>query len=192
MKRLWPVEVVSGGVRLKPPGAEHSLVVQIIASGSTVYDIPWPPEFMSLISTLRVFLVDVISITKANCARPMNYYDSMLVVLIGTKLVLALLLLGPWAWQRLKRSPLNVVVRANERSVRKRVSVLEDGMAGRRRASIAREIQQSLAQTQRDVAAVDWMKVFRTSFMVLFVAYPGASLLLLWASGWNDVPSMCG
>ena len=75
---------------------------QIIASGSTVYDIPWPPEFMSFISTLRLFLVDVISITKASCAQPMNYYDSMVVVLLGMKIVLVLLLLGPWLWSTLR------------------------------------------------------------------------------------------
>ena len=59
------------------------VVVQIIASASTVYDIPWPPQFMSFISTMRVFLIDIVSITKANCAQPMNYYASMMLVLVG-------------------------------------------------------------------------------------------------------------
>ena len=146
---------------------------QIIASGSTVYDIPWPPQFMSFISTLRLFLIDVVSITKANCARPMNYYDSMMAVLVGTKLVLVLLLLGPWLWVRLRRSQLPVMRRRTERSVQKRVSVMEDSMSGRRRASIAREIQKSLGQVQQEALSVEWIKVFQTSFMVLFVSYPG-------------------
>ena len=148
-------------------------LLQIIASGSTVYDIPWPPQFMSFISTLRLFLIDVVSITKANCARPMTYYDSMMVVLVGTKLVLVLLLLGPWLWGRLRRSRLPVLSRHTDRSVQKLVSVMEDGMRGRRRASIAREIQQSLEKVQHDAVSIDWVKVFRTSFMVLFVSYPG-------------------
>ena len=151
---------------------------QIIASGSTVYDIPWPPQFMSFISTLRLFLIDVVSITKANCARPMTYYDSMMVVLVGTKLVLVLLLLGPWLWGRLRRSRLPVLSRHTERSVQKLVSVMEDGMRGRRRASIAREIQQSLGKVQHDAVSIDWVKVFRTSFMVLFVSYPGTECLV--------------
>ena len=149
--------------------------LQIIASGSSVYDIPWPPQFMAFISTLRLFLVDVISITKANCARPMNYYDSMMVVLVGTKLVLLLLLLGPWLWSRLRRSRLGLLRRHVERRVQKRVSAIEDGMRGRHRASIAREIQQSLGKVQHDAVSIDWMKVFRTSFMVLFVSYPGTA-----------------
>ena len=37
---------------------------QIIASCSTVYDIPWPTSFLAVVSNMRVFLVDVISITK--------------------------------------------------------------------------------------------------------------------------------
>ena len=44
---------------------KRSLVLfQIIASCSTVYDIPWPTSFLTVVSNMRVFLVDVISITK--------------------------------------------------------------------------------------------------------------------------------
>ena len=77
---------------------------QILASGSTAYEIPWPANFSSFLSTLRLFLVDVISITRTNCAQPMNYYASMMTVLIGVKVVLVLMLVGPWAWARMKRS----------------------------------------------------------------------------------------
>ena len=138
-----------------------------------MYDIPWPPQFMAFISTLRVFLIDVVSITKANCARPMNYYDSMMLVLMGTKAVLVLLLLGPWLWGRLRRSRFGLARHLTERGVRKGVSAIEDSMAGRRRASVARYIQSSLGSIQRDALAIDWTKVFRTSFMILFVSYPG-------------------
>ena len=97
--------------------------LQIIASASTVYDIPWPPQFMSFISTLRVFLVDVVSITKANCAQPMNYYDSLLLVLVGLKVLLVLMLLGPWAWGKLVASDLNITSWCRQRSVRRQVRV---------------------------------------------------------------------
>jgi hypothetical protein len=53
---------------------------------------------------MRLFLVDVVSITKANCAQKMNYYESLMLVLIGLKLALVLLLLGPWLLQRLLHS----------------------------------------------------------------------------------------
>ena len=59
-------------------------MLQIVASASSAYSIPWPPSFNSLLSTLRVFLVDVVSITRTNCAQPMNYYGSLMTVLIGT------------------------------------------------------------------------------------------------------------
>ena len=61
-----------------------SLSLQIIASASTAYSIPWPPSFNSLLSTLRIFLVDVVSITRTNCAQPMTYYGSLMTLLIGT------------------------------------------------------------------------------------------------------------
>ena len=58
--------------------------MQIIASASTAYSIPWPPSFNSLLSVLRIFLVDVVSITRTNCAQPMDYYGSLMTVLTGT------------------------------------------------------------------------------------------------------------
>ena len=137
-----------------------------------MYDIPWPSAFMSFISTLRVFLVDVVSITKANCARPMNYYDSMMVVLVGTKVVLLLLVLGPWLWQKLRNSNFAWFARARERNLQEHVRAVEHGMVGRRRASIALEIRRSVT-TLTARTKIDWLKVFRTSFMVLFVCYPG-------------------
>jgi hypothetical protein len=46
-------------------------MVQIIASANSAFDI---------LSLLRVFLVDVVAITQASCAQPMDYYASMMVV----------------------------------------------------------------------------------------------------------------
>ena len=86
-----------------------------------MYDIPWPPQFMSFISTLRLFLIDVVSITKASCAQPMNYYDSMMLVLVGMQIVLLLLLLGPWVWGKISASQLNIVRRWQQRKVRSQV-----------------------------------------------------------------------
>ena len=96
---------------------------KIIASASNVYAIPWPPAFQSLLSALRVFLVDIVSITRTNCAQPMNYYSSMLLVLLGVKGVLALLLLGPWLWNVLQRSSLGVMQRLREHRIQRRVYV---------------------------------------------------------------------
>ena len=58
---------------------------------------------MTFISTLRIFLVDVVSITKANCAQPMNYYDSLVLVLAGLKFVLLLVLLASFAWGKCRQ-----------------------------------------------------------------------------------------
>ena len=57
---------------------------QVVASASSAYSIPWPPSFNSFLATLRIFLVDVVSITRTNCAQPMNYYGSLMTVLTGT------------------------------------------------------------------------------------------------------------
>ena len=138
-----------------------------------MYNIPWPSAFMSFISSLRLFLIDVVSITKASCARPMTYYDSLVAVLVGTKVVLLLLILGPWLWHKLQLSQLCFLVRVRQRRVPQDVLVVEEGMVGRRRASVLREMHRCFTSVQRDDIRIDWMKMFRTTFVVLFVAYPG-------------------
>ena len=52
-------------------------------------------------------------------------------------------------------------------------------MRGRHRASVAKALQQSMLSIRQEALSVDWLKVFRASFMLLFVAYPGAGLRLL-------------
>jgi hypothetical protein len=44
-------------------------MVQIISSANSVYDIPWPTSFSSFLDVLKVFLVDLITITKVRRAR---------------------------------------------------------------------------------------------------------------------------
>ena len=148
---------------------------QIIASASAVYDIPWPPAFLSLISTLRIFLVDVVSLTKANCAQPMTFYASLVVILLGLKLALALLLVGPWLWGQLHRGSTSLSRWLRRRALYRHTAVLETTMqrAGHRRASIIHAIQGSIKGAQSQLSTIDWIKVFKASFMLLFVAYPG-------------------
>ncbi len=69
-----------------------------------------------------------------------------MLVLVGLKVLLLLLLLGPWAWGQLLRSPVNVLRRWTDRNVQRRVAVIEDSMRGRRRASVARSIQASIGR----------------------------------------------
>ena len=167
VRALLPVDVLKLGVSM----------VQIIASASSAYDIPWPSEFSALLDGLRVFLVrattggsagtsepgregwgeaemghrvlirrrqshachaaqsvvpcsvcpsvvpelellhlawlvllcfptpqvDVISMTRANCAQPMTFYDSLVVMLVGFKVVVLLVLVLPWLVRALIR-----------------------------------------------------------------------------------------
>lgn len=134
----------------------------------------------SFISSLRVFLVDVISLTRTNCTQPMTYYASMVVVLVGLKVVLMVLLVGPWAWGKLLRTKCKPFQRLRDRQLRSRMSALEDGMRGRRRRSVIQVLQSQMGSIRQATGRVNWMKVFRSSFMLLFVAYPGVALKV-WA-----------
>ena len=46
-------------------------------------------------------------------------------------------------------------------------------MKGRRRGTIVNTLQASVRSLAKQSRSVDWMKVFKASFMLLFVAYPG-------------------
>jgi hypothetical protein len=122
-------------------------MAQIIASANSVYDIPWPKVFSDFLDVMKLFMVDVITLTRAQCAAYMNYYTSLVVVLVLFKIVVFLVLLFAWAvpaarrYRRLRISKGAVPKAARSGSARVRV------VSGRRRSVVMR-----LQQT-------DWVKV---------------------------------
>jgi hypothetical protein len=54
--------------------------------------VTWPPT-----CTLQLFLVDIITVTKANCARPLTYYDSLLASLLSFKAFVLVVLVLAWS-----------------------------------------------------------------------------------------------
>jgi hypothetical protein len=176
VRDLLPIDVMKLGVSM----------VQIIASANSAYDIPWPSTFRRFLSLLRVFLVDVVAVTQASCAQPMNYYASVMVVCVGLKLLLALLVLGPWAWSRFSARDSRVMRAVRGSQSFRRMSTIVFSTQ-----SPPASIQRSRAATANAAAAlargaaagpqfvVNWVNVFKASFMLLFVAYPGVSLKVL-------------
>ena len=55
------------------------------------------------------------------------------------------------------------------------MSEVEERMKGRRMSDMVRELQKAMPTIQQESVTVDWVKIFKASFMLLFVAYPGAS-----------------
>jgi hypothetical protein len=70
----------------------------IAARALRMCSIPWPPAFSQFLNSLRIFLVDAISVTRANCAQPMTFFASMTVMLVTLKAVLVLIVLGGVAY----------------------------------------------------------------------------------------------
>jgi hypothetical protein len=158
---------------------------QILAASNSAYDIPWPPAFVSLLNGLKVLLVDVLSFVPASCTQPMNYYANMVVVLVAFKLVLACLLVGPWAWVQLKSA------RCLQCRFCARMSALLSRSAAWRlnesRARKARDARRQgwpeeavkVTSLRQTLAELDWARVFKLCFMYLFFCYPGVTLKLL-------------
>ncbi len=172
VRKLLPIDVIKLGVSM----------VQIIASANSAYDIPWPSVFRRFLSLLRVFLVDVVAITQASCAQPMDYYASMMVLCVGLMLLLALLLLGPWAWSKLSLCNCRLTRAVHDLQVRRRVSAIEASMSGgarRRQSALVNAMAATIATAHTEVGRINWTDVFKASFMLLFIAYPGVSLKVL-------------
>ena len=112
---------------------------------------------------MKVFLVDIITVTKANCAVPMNYFESLLLTLLVFKAVVAAVLLLSWAIPKVKRG-----YQMRNRHVPRAVSVVAsaDPRRRRRRGTLMTALR----------FRVDWVKVFRVVSMVLFIAYPSVSV----------------
>jgi hypothetical protein len=107
--------------------------------------------------------VDILSLTKADCAKPVLYYDSLLVTLLTFKGVLAAVGLGMWMMPRIKHA----------RKTRNWASVIRPQPAVGHAPAAARRV--SVATAIAVVRSANWPRVFRTCFMVLFFAYPSVS-----------------
>jgi hypothetical protein len=118
--------------------------------------------FSGFLDAMKVFLVDVLVIIKASCARPLSYFEGLLVMLVGFKALLLAALLLSWLlptarrWLRDRRKRRGVPVHLRARNVKRRAGPDRE----RRRSVLAR------------LWTTDWAKVFRAVSMVLFIAYP--------------------
>jgi hypothetical protein len=164
-----PVGVVKVGISM----------VQIIASANSAYSIPWPPVFSGFMLSLRVFLIDVASITQLGCSQPVTYYTSLCIALVGLKVALLALLLGPWLWRHMQLQQCKLTRVINSFRDRRRLSKVSEAMSGRRRGSLMSALVVTYASLQARRAAINWSRVFKVCFSMLFLAYPGVSVQIL-------------
>ncbi|MGB1141864.1 MAG: hypothetical protein ACPG1A_13260, partial [Halioglobus sp.] len=147
-------------------------MAQIIASANTAYAIPWPPLFADFLNTMRVFLIEAVSLTRASCAQPMTFYSSLAVTLVAFKVVLLIVVLGPVAlhkWQQRGKPKLPTQSRSQPRSQPgQQTGNAAGGQRQRRRSSVMASIVNAAHAAQ----AIDWAKIFKITFLFLFVAYP--------------------
>jgi uncharacterized membrane protein YgcG len=85
-------------------------MVQIIAAANNAYDIPWPDTFANFLDNMRVFLIDIISLTRTNCTQRTDFYASLLVVLIGFKLVVVAVVVASWSLHKWRKKHMSARV----------------------------------------------------------------------------------
>lgn len=184
-RRRLPTDVMKVGITM----------IQIIAAANTAYEIPWPPEFKNFLSVLELFLADVISLTRANCTTPMTFYTSMVIVLLGFKVLLLLVLGGPWLIVSVRSRTGGLVQYAaarfqstiNSRLLRRRPSAMlprPSIVAAHRMRRVGTEAVIVGAASPMNLRLttflrVDWTKIFKSCFLLLFVAYAAVSIKVL-------------
>jgi hypothetical protein len=148
-------------------------MLQIIASANSAYSIPWPSRFKALLNFARLFLVDIISLTKADCASPVLYYRSLLYTLVGFKFLVLLIAVVMYAAERRRaRSHPGTVLQHNPAA---RAPRSDDATAAATGGSVVSGGSRMRRSTVVLAAAVNRLQLarqFRAVFMVLFVAYP--------------------
>ena len=152
---------------------------------------PLAPDFSNLLDVMKVFMVDIITVTKANCAARMDYYQQLLLTLMVFKTVLAVVLLLAWLvprvqhWRRrlhhdARKRPLAVLTQRRSTSPAHSSSSstsTADSDRPRPLPPTARRRRSSLIQATRQIITkTEWAKVFRVESMVLFIAYPSVSI----------------
>jgi hypothetical protein len=181
-------------------------MVQIIAAANSAYSIPWPSSFAALQNVLKLFLIDVISLSKADCASPVMYYKTLLITLLGFKGIIFAAIAASYTLQRLRNNRASTgrwcgkrrggsgvaasrltkfslgwtpVMRAAATSGAAAVSA-DSGSSRADRASRAlRRRRSSLGMAVDVVRRVRWSALFRALFMILFIAYPSVSQKIL-------------
>ena len=107
----------------------------------------------------------MITITKADCAARMTYFEQLLVTLLVFKGMLVVVLLFSWLVPKLRRKL---------RALRKWWSV-----PSHLRSSNVRRRSRGSARVDFRKFKVDWVRMFRVASMVLFIAYPSVSTKIL-------------
>lgn len=78
--------------------------VQVVGAANSSYTIAWPAAFNSLVAMLKVFLLQVVTVLRAECASSMTYYDSMLVtLLLFVALISAVMAFMTWSRVQLEQ-----------------------------------------------------------------------------------------
>jgi hypothetical protein len=112
--------------------------------------------------------VDVVTLTKANCASPINYFDSLVITLVTFKAAVAGAVLAGWLVPKVKQ----LAIRLGCHRVSSIISVSPS------RAPRGREVPRTRRRMPIADAlqTTDWIQVFRGVFMLLFIAYPSVSV----------------
>ena len=159
--------------------------------------IPWPDVFATFLNTLKVAMLDLLTLTRTGCATPMTFYDNLLVTLClfaGGSAFGFVVLVVMDARQRRSDAELHKQATTAMRTLNPHtftqptvaaVTAAARWRARTTRRETARQPRQSLVQSTVNVASeipsslrgMRWGRVFKSLAVFWTLCYPGSRWL---------------
>lgn len=146
---------------------------QVSASANSAMSVPWPTSLRDFFDSMKVAMLDLLTLSRASCAAPMSFWDSFGVTM---GLFVGASILGVMA---LACSDARKLRQEREQEQRDReaqavaVAALQGGRSRRRRRSSIAVAGRQVVDSTISVRHLRWGRVFRSLSMFWLLCYPG-------------------
>lgn len=153
---------------------------QVLASANTSMSIPWPDVFATFLNTLKVAMLDLLTLTRTGCATPLNFYDNLLITLClfagGSAFGFVVLVVMD---ARQRRADAELHAQASAAAARMASPTAPKAGVGRQaRQSVVQSAVEMAAEIPASMRGMRWGRVFKSLALFWTLCYPGACFLV--------------
>ena len=82
-------------------------MLQIVGNANTAFAAPWPSQFVELATGMKVFMLELLTLTRTSCTTPVTFYTAFNVNVVGLTVVSAVVAAGAFVSSRYRRQRLS-------------------------------------------------------------------------------------
>jgi len=79
-------------------------MLQIIGNANTAFSAPWPASFVTFANAMKVFMLELLALTRTSCATPVTFYTSFSFNVFGMTAVSLLIAIGVIGAARVRKA----------------------------------------------------------------------------------------